>query len=156
MHNMKSDPHSAERHSAFTQDALRLPAEGVKFDLPQVAAVLPTCSRRVADKRTTVPNLCVVCFNVQPEPSSLPPPQFCCGANREPPVRHGKHFWQPAQEPHRQEGDEDPHGGPGCCREDHHSVQAQAGRDRHHHSHNWCVGKQFVTTRQVVTKFLRD
>lgn len=37
---------------------------------------------------------------------------------------HGKHIWQPAEEPDRQERDEDSHGGAGCRWENHHPVQA--------------------------------
>lgn len=50
--------------------------------------------------------------------------------------RHGKHLWEPAEEPDRQKRNEDSHGGAGRCREDHHPLQAEAGRDRHHHPHN--------------------
>lgn len=58
---------------------------------------------------------------------------------------HGKHLRQLVEEPDREEGDEDSHGGAGCCWENHHPLQAEAGGDRHHHPHNWCVRKEFIT-----------
>ncbi|XP_041802066.1 ADP-ribosylation factor 3a isoform X1 [Chelmon rostratus] len=57
---------------------------------------------------------------------------------------HGKHLWQPFEEPDRKEGDEDSHGGAGCCWENHHPLQAKAGGDRHHHPHNRCVRQEFI------------
>lgn len=58
---------------------------------------------------------------------------------------HGEHLREPVEEPDRQEGDADPHGGAGCRWENHHPLQAEAGRDRHHHPHNRCVRKEFIT-----------
>lgn len=70
---------------------------------------------------------------------------------------HGKHLWQPVEEPDRQEGDEDPHGGAGRGRENHHPLQAEAGGDRHHHPHNRCVGGKdsLLFAETPVTEFVQ-
>lgn len=57
---------------------------------------------------------------------------------------HGKYLWEPVEEPDRQEGDEDSHGGAGCRWENHHPLQAEAWGDRHHHSHDWYVRKEIL------------
>lgn len=41
----------------------------------------------------------------------------------EPASDHGQHFWQPFEEPHWQEGDEDPDGRPGCSWENNNIIQ---------------------------------
>lgn len=60
--------------------------------------------------------------------------------------QHGKHLWQPVKEPDRQKGDADSDGGAGCCRENHHPLQAEAGGDSDDHPHNWCVKKKTFRT----------
>lgn len=50
--------------------------------------------------------------------------------------KDGEHFWKPVKKSDREEGDEDPDGGTGRRRENHHPLQAEAGRDRHHHPHH--------------------
>lgn len=56
---------------------------------------------------------------------------------------HGESLWQPVEEPDRQEGDADSHGGAGRCWKNHHPLQAEAGGDCYHHPHNRCVGKDY-------------
>lgn len=97
-----------------------------------------------------------VCFALLP-PTESSPISCLCHSSFAVEVRttghHGKHLREPVEEPDRQEGDEDSHGGSGRCWENHHPLQAEAGGDRDHHSHDRCVSKELIAT-QRVTEFV--
>lgn len=61
----------------------------------------------------------------------------CVAAEGRAAGRHGQHLRKPLEESDRKKGDEDSHGGAGCSWENHHPLQAEAGRDRHHHPNDW-------------------